>query len=108
MKTTIFGYSDDNVELGGAFSEEYGCYKVAEKGIKILCSDGTKAKLTYDGEWKFTDIEAGKDYEGLILSVGDDAEHTDVLAKGCTSYSDVMVLSEDIEWIKINGKTFQK
>lgn len=42
-----------------------------------------------------------------VHSVGDDAEHIFDDAIGCTSYSDVLILDEGIEWVKVARKTFK-
>lgn len=106
MKTKIYGASDDLIEIEGPCSDEIGCYN-HKKPIKIELSDGTKATIFYDGEWKITVPFAGSKYLGLINSVGDDVEHLFDDAKGCTSYSDVLVLDEGIEWVKVGRKTLR-
>src|SRR5574343_126221 len=106
MKTKIYGASDDLIEIDGAISEEANHYDA--KNIAIKASDGTQAKITYDenGEWKIkVDVE-GEKFLGLIHSVGDDAKHIFPDAEGCSSYSDVLVLDEGIEWVKVGRKTF--
>jgi len=105
MKTKIYGASDDLIEIEGAVSDEIGCYD-HKRPIKFECSDGTKASIFYDGDWKIHVFFAGSKYLYKIDSVGDDGEHTSD-AKGCTSYSDVLILEEGIEWIKIKGKTYK-
>jgi hypothetical protein len=107
IKTTISGASDDLIELGGAISEEYGCY--GNKGIKIECSDGTKAKIFYDknGEWKINNIKEGFLFDKLVKSTGENNKHMDEDTKNCCSYSDVLVIKEGIIWIKIDKKRFK-
>lgn len=105
MKTKIYGASDDLIEIEGAVNDEIGCYFKARK--TILCSDNTKATIAYDGEWKINVLVEGEKYLGKINSVGDDAKHIFPDAEGLTSYSDVLVLGEGIEWVKISGKTFK-
>ena len=105
MKTKIYGASDDLVEIEGEISDEY-C-QMDFKGT-VEASDGTKAKLIYDGEWKFQMLFAGSKFLKLVKSVGDDIDidHTDEDAKGCSTYSDVLVLDSGIEWIRIGRKKF--
>lgn len=103
MKTKIYGASDDLVEIEGAFSDEIDCYETAEKGLSIHCSDGTIGRISYDGEWIITLEQEGILFDKLIRS-NDEIPHEDEDAKGCTSYSDVLVLKEGLEWVKINGK----
>ena len=105
MKKKIYGASDDLVEIEGEISDEY-C-QMDFKGT-VEASDGTKAKLIYDGEWKFQMLFAGSKFLKLVKSVGDDIDidHTDEDAKGCSTYSDVLVLDSGIEWIRIGRKKF--
>ena len=105
--TKIYGASDDLIEIEGAVNDEVN--HIDAKNVLIKASDGTKAKITYDdnGEWKISVEVEGSEYFGLIHSVGDDAKHTFPYAIGCTSYSDVLLLDEDIEWVRIGRKTFK-
>ena len=105
MKTKIYGASDDLIEIEGAISEEANHYDA--KDVLIEASDGTKAKISYNGEWKINVEVKGSKYLGLIYSVGDDASHIFDDAVGCTSYSDVLVLDEGIDWVKIGRKLFK-
>jgi len=95
MKTKIYGASDDLIEIEGAINEEADHYDATN--LPIRCSDGTFAKITYDGEWKINVLVEGDKFLGKIDSVGDDAKHVFPDAEGCTSYSDVLVLDEGIE-----------
>lgn len=105
MQTKIYGYSDDLVEIEGAINDEWGCFH-HKKPIPIEVSDGTKATIFYDGEWKINVPFAGSKYVEKIDSVGDDNEHTGK-ADGCTSYSDVLIFEDGIEWVKVGSKTFK-
>lgn len=105
MKTKIYGASDDLIEIEGQITDEVDCYN-HQKPIKITASDGTIASIFYNGEWKLNVKFAGVKYLHLVDSVGDDNEHEGV-ALGCTSYSDVLIFDEGIEWVKIKGKTFK-
>jgi len=104
METRIYGGSDDLVEIEGAVSDEHGCYG-HKRPIVIIASDGTKASILYDGEWKIAVPFAGSLYRKKIDSVGDDGTHTDE-AIGCTSYSDVLIFDDGIEWVKIGSKKY--
>lgn len=106
MKTLLYGASDDLIEIEGAITDEHDCYEVCEKGINFSASDGTKGVITYDGEWKIEVISNGTLFSNKTLSVGDDSTHVDE-AKGCTSYSDVVIFESGLEWIKIGKKTYK-
>jgi len=105
MKTKIYGASDDLIEIEGAINEEADHYDATR--VIIKASDGTMARITYNGEWKISVEVEGDKYLGLVHSVGDDATHIFEDAIGCTSYSDVLILDEGIEWIKIGRKTYK-
>ena len=105
MKTKIYGASDDLIEIEGEVSDEIGCYYATNK--KITCSDGTVAKITYDGNWNITIKETGKLFDKIVLGNPAEEPHTDEDAKECSPYSDVLILKEGIEWVKIAGKTFK-
>lgn len=105
MKTKIYGASDDLIEIEGAINDEANHYDATR--VIIKASDGTKARITYDGEWKISVEVEGDKYLGLVHSVGDDAKHIFDDAIGCPSYSDVLILDEGIEWVKIGRKTFK-
>ena len=100
MKTRIYGASDDLVEIDGEFSEEIDCYSKAEKGLSIHCSDGTIGKIKYDGDWRINLIQEGLLFDKLIRS-NDENPHEDEDAHDCTSYSDVLIMKEGLEWIEI-------
>lgn len=105
MKTLIWGASDDLVEISGAIEEEANLYN---GDITISCSDGTKGSITYNGIWDITINKEGTHFEKLIKGTEEEIPHTDEDAKGCSAYSDVLVLSEGIEWVRIGRKTYKK
>jgi thiamine phosphate synthase YjbQ (UPF0047 family) len=107
MKTKIYGASDDLIEIEGAISDEIGCYKTCEKGILFSCSDGTRGIITYNGDWQILVNQEGSLFEKVVPN-NDEIDHTDIDAKGCTSYSDVLVLKDGVEWVEIGKKTFTK
>lgn len=106
--TKIYGASDDLIEVDGEVSEEANI--IGASNVSVKASDGTQAKISYDdnGEWKIRVEVEGSKYLGLVHSVGDDAEHIFPDAIGCTSYSDVLILDEGIDWVKIGRQTFKK
>ncbi len=107
VKTKIYGASDDLIEIEGAISDEHDGYDFSGT---VVASDGTTAKLKYDkdGQWKFALVKAGEKFVRIIDAVGDDKKHTEADAKDCSAYSDVLVLEDGIEWIKIGRKTYKK
>ena len=105
--TTIYGASDDLIEIEGDVEDEVN--KIEPKNLSVKCSDGTEAKITYDeeGQWKIVVNKRGDLLAEHVLSVGDDAEHTREEIKRCSGYSDVLLFKDGLEWVKIGGKTFK-
>lgn len=102
----IYGASDDLIELEGSINDEHDCFD-HKRPINILASDDTKATIFYNGEWNINLLFAGDRYIQKVNSVGDDNKHTEENAKGCTPYSDVLVLNEGIEWVRVGRKTYK-
>lgn len=102
----IYGASDDLLEIDGALIEDE--VNVIDKPFHIKCADGTIATFTYDdnGEWKCNVKAKGINFIEVISSVGDDGEH-EGNAIDCTSYSDVLVIREPLQWIKVNNKYYR-
>lgn len=105
MKTKIYGCSDDLIEIEGQINDEIECFN-HDNPIKFSCSDGTIGTIFYNGEWKIAIVTEGTLIQSVHPTSGEEHEHTG-LAKGCTSYSDVLILGEGIEWIKVKGKTYK-
>jgi hypothetical protein len=108
MITRIYGASDDLIEIDGQISDEVEAYSIDRTPLKFKTSLGTKGTITYNGEWKIDVKEGGSDFMIKIESVGDDNTHTEENTKDVPSYSDVLILDGDLEWIKVNGKKFKK
>lgn len=108
METKIFGDSDDLIEVEGAVSGEVNIYLKDNEKVNFSASDGTKGKISLDDEaqWRIELLAAGNKYKTKIDAVGEDAEHVGDAAE-CPSYSDVLILKEGIEWVKIGRKTFK-
>jgi|SRR6478609_3629457 len=107
MRTKIYGASDDLIEIEGAVTEEVNVYLKENQKVNFLASDGTSGKISYDGEWHIEVINAGDKYKIRTTSVGDDAVHGGDAA-GCSGYSDVLILNDGIDWVKIGRKTFKR
>lgn len=106
MKTKLYGSSDDIVEIEGAVCDEYGNYDDAKKAIQFSVSDGTSGTIKYNGEWKIDLITKGKKFLEIISSVGDEGTHTGE-AENCTCFSDVLILNNGIEWVKVGNETYK-
>ena len=108
MITRIYGASDDLIEIDGQISDEVDAYSASDEPVKFKTSLGTKGTITYDGEWKITIKEEGSDFVRVVESVGDDNDHTEDDTKNIPSYSDVLILDGDLDWIKVKGKKYKK
>ena len=106
MNTRIYGASDDLIEIEGNINDEHDCYD-HKRPIKITGSDGTIANIFYNGEWKIKVKKIGTKYMHRIDNVGEDGKHIGI-ANGVPSYSDVLVFSEGLEWVKVGSKTYKK
>ena len=56
-KITVYGASDDLIEIEGDISEEFNYpYNADDKGVLLAFSDGTLARIKYDsgGMWRIT------------------------------------------------------
>ena len=108
MITRIDGASDDLIEIDGQISDEVDAYSASDEPVKFKTSQGTKGTIMYDGEWKITIKEEGSDFVKVIESIGDDNNHTEENTKDVPSYSDVLILDGDLEWVKVKGKKYKK
>ena len=108
MFTRIYGASDDLIEIDGQISDEVDAYSASDEPVKFKTSLGTKGTISYDGEWKITIKEEGPDFVRVVESVGDDNDHTEDDTKNIPSYSDVLILDGDLDWIKVKGKKYKK
>lgn len=101
----IYGASDDLIEIDGLISEEIGCYDNTNQSIE--CSDGTRGKISYDGNWHISISKQGDSFLKIVNGNPSEDEHVDPDVKDCTSYSDVLCLASHLDWIKIGRKKFR-
>ena len=107
MFTRIYGASDDLIEIDGQITDEIYAYSASDEPVKFKTSLGTEGTISYDGEWKIIIKEEGDDFVRVVESVGDDNPHTEDETNDIPSYSDVLILSGDLDWIKIDGKKYK-
>jgi hypothetical protein len=109
MFTRIYGASDDLIEIDGQINDEIEAYSAERKPIEFKTSLGTKGTILYNGEWKITITEEGSDFVRVISSIGDeyDDKHTEENTNDIPSYSDVLILSGDLKWVKVKGEKFK-
>lgn len=95
---TIFGASDDLIEVEGDISEEFNLAN-DESPCYLAFSDGTVLKIVYgkDGIWTIRKIAHGTTIATLIQCTGEDD----------SIYSDTMTLDGNIKWV-VYGIGFAK
>lgn len=71
----VYGYSDDLVEIEGAFADEIGCYN---RNVRIAFRDGTKILIGYGkpglGVWWIVVEKQGTAPQKLTVCEDEDAE----------------------------------
>lgn len=110
MKTIIHGESDDLIEIIGDWQEEFNIpYSINKTKTTINCSDGTKAKIEYDGNWHITIIEKGSLFEKIVLGNPAEDPHEDIdCIYEVPGYSDAIVFKESLEWVLLKGKKIKR
>ena len=93
MSLTVYGYSDDLIEVDGDISTEFTC--PSDNGIDqgyLAFSDGTMLRISYDdpGVWRIGVITRGS---GTDIVLTPTTEHDPNV------YSDVCVLHGDFAWV---------
>lgn len=96
MKLTIYGASDDLIEIEGDLRDEFGYY--SDDPAEIKFSDGTVATIAYGDEvkalWSINVHERGT--ASFVLTKATNEK---------TDYSDRLTV-EGVEWVEINGRRF--
>lgn len=92
MKTvTVYGASDDLIELEGDLNEEFNVYSRDDDDERILAfSDGTLLSVTYDktGCWRVNRMAKGSAEFNKVEADGPDTDN----------YTDKVTLTGDIRW----------
>lgn len=84
---TVYGASDDLVEVDGAISEEFNAAS-GEEGL-LAFSDGTVLRYRYSGVWRFTPVSRGTARVEIVQCPEDDDRN----------YSDRVTLSGEVRWV---------
>ena len=95
MTVTLYGHSDDLIEVEGDVNEEFNPNPFDAKE-SVLFSNGVLAHIQYenDGFWRINVIaSAGREY---TLVPGTDVDD---------DYSDRLTVDGDIEWVFCCGQT---
>lgn len=98
MAVTVYGASDDLIEIEGDVDEEFyaiefGHENESEGGF-LAFSDGTILRIVYDGIWRITPIAKGSSDIKVDLAMEDDEDN----------YSDRATLSGKIKWVVLGSQ----
>lgn len=97
---TIYGASDDLIELDGDIREEIGAYDSGKsKERRILTSCGVVATIKYDGVWSVRMIANPNNVPtGFTPNEGADSDN----------YTDRLDIHADVHWVHAGGKMLWK
>lgn len=94
MAVTVYGASDDLIEVEGDISEEFGAHHDSNY---VAFSNGVVLRVAYDrdGFWRIAPVAGGS---RVTIEFADDEE---------TNYSDRATITEDVAWA-VHGIEFAK
>jgi hypothetical protein len=94
MSITVYGASDDLIEVEGGFSAEFNVYD--DEGVLLACSDGTVLGIVYDkgGCWRITPRRMGWGVFSKVESSGPDGD----------DYSDRVTIEGDVVWVALTSE----
>jgi hypothetical protein len=90
MSVTIYGASDDLIEIEGDIREEFNHYSNEDDDARMLgFSDGTLLRIVYDrdGIWRITKVVSGSAGFSKVDGVVED------------DTNDIVTLHGDIKWV---------
>ena len=92
MAMTVYGYSDDLVELEGDIREEFNVYIDYLPSGYLAFSNGVLLRVVYDEEgiWRFTVLSGDSNTVTVKQCVVDNPED---------AYSDVVSIEDSIKWV---------
>jgi hypothetical protein len=87
MNVTIYGASDDLIEVDGAIREEFSHY--SDDSALLAFSDGTVLRIVHDqdGIWRITPVATGS------------AQLTHVFGQDDREHTDKATLDGDVRWV---------
>lgn len=90
---TVYGASDDLIELEGHITEEFGL--PSGDDYFLATSNGVILRITYDGDWN---IKVKNNPSGLGIQHYPAGSEQAMEYSG-RDYSDVVVIQGDIQWV---------
>jgi hypothetical protein len=97
---TIYGSSDDLIEIDGDIQEEMNGYSADkdDEPCYLAVSDGTLLKVKYDGCWRFTCVKKGSAV--MVNSNDADDDKDGSRPDGKPWYSEIVTLTGDnLRWV---------
>lgn len=88
MSVTIYGASDDLIEVEGDIREEFSPNR-DDKPTYLGFSDGTLLRVSYDGQWHITRLTEGAASYEHVAAFAEEGERDD----GSPAYSDRVTLT---------------
>jgi hypothetical protein len=95
--TTIYGASDDLIEVEGLVTEEFSYHEREDEPSFIAFSDGTVVRIEYTdaGVWRIAPVRRGRGTLHIEQAPEDDEKN----------YTDRATLIGDVEWV-VYGHAF--
>ena len=95
MSITVYGASDDLIEVEGDVEEEFGAYD-EDAGLLMVCSDGTVLGIIFDkgGCWRITPRSTGWGIFSKVEASGPEGD----------DYSDRVTIEGDIVWVALTSE----
>jgi hypothetical protein len=93
VSVTVYGASDDLIEVEGDIDEEFNAISAPENGHLLAFSDGTVLRIDYSelGIWRITPVfRSGLGFDLTIVQAPEDDD---------SNYSDRATLNGDITWV---------
>jgi hypothetical protein len=102
MSTTIYGASDDLIEVDGAIREEFN--PSDGEPSYLAFSNGVVLKVTYDDEgmWRIQP-RANAHLVTVDFAIGEDADRRE---DGSSGYSDRATMTDPVSWV-VFGDRFE-
>ena len=92
MAMTVYGYSDDLIELEGDIREEFNVYSDDAEPGYLAFSNGVLLRVVFDedGIWRFTVLSDASNTVTVNQCVVNNPED---------AYSDVVSIEDSIKWV---------
>jgi hypothetical protein len=93
---TIYGASDDLIEVEGVIREEFPYNDANDTGDLVALSNGCIFRIRYDGCWRITPV---------VIQAGTLWEKTEAVSEDDDNYSDRVTIHGPVTWV-VHGITY--